>query len=82
MTTIYLSGRNEFSTLAIDLTPDGAEVAGYGEAAEAFFSLDLTDAERLLLAAALLRAGEHVERLNDGVSELRRMKKEQGGQDE
>jgi len=60
MKTIYLAGRNEFATLAIDLTPDGAEVAGYGEAADAFFSLDLTDAERLLLAASLLREGESV----------------------
>lgn len=60
MKTIYLSGRNEFATLAIDLLPDGAEVAGYGEAAEAFFSLTLTDTERLLFAAALLKEGESV----------------------
>ena len=82
MTTIYLSGHNEFATLAIDLTPEGAEVAGYGEAAEAFFALDLTDDERLLLAAALLRPGEHVERLNEDVSEMRLMKKDEGGKDE
>jgi len=59
MKTLYLRSQ-EFATLAIDLTPDGAEVAGYGEAADAFFSLDLTDTERLLLAAALLRDGETV----------------------
>jgi len=67
--TIYLRSQ-EFATLAIDLTPDGAEVAGYGEAAEAFFSLELTDAERLLLAASLLRPGERVDRLTEDVSEL------------
>jgi hypothetical protein len=60
MKTIYLAARNEFSTLGIDLTPDGAEVCGYGEAEDAFFVLELTDTERLLLAASLLRDGESV----------------------
>ena len=60
MKTIYLAARNEFATLAIDLTPDGAEVAGYGEAADVYFALRLTDTERLLLAASLLREGENV----------------------
>jgi hypothetical protein len=60
MKTIYLAARNEFATLGIDLTPEGAEVAGYGEAEDAFFALDLTDTERLLLAASLLRDGESV----------------------
>ena len=76
MKTIYLRSQ-EFSTLAIDLTPDGAEVAGYGEAAEAFFSLELTDAERLLLAAALLRDKETVSRTSEASATV-----EQGGENE
>ena len=81
MTTLYLSGRNEFTTVTVDLTTDGAEVVGYGEAGDAFFALAFTDTERLLLAAALLRQGEHVERLTEDVSEMKRTK-EQGGSDE
>ena len=77
MKTIYLAGP-VYTTLTVDIDPDGAEVAGYGEATDAVFALRLTDTERLLLAAALLRTGEHVERLADGVSELRRTK-ETGG---
>ena len=76
MKTIYLRSQ-EFSTLAIDVTPDGAEVAGYGEAAEAFFSLELTDTERLLLAASLLRDGETVSRTSEASATV-----EQGGENE
>jgi hypothetical protein len=73
MKTIYLRSQ-EFATLAIDLTPDGAEVAGYGKAADAFFSLNLTDTERLLLAASLLRDGESVRGESDATARI-----EQGG---
>jgi len=78
MKTIYLRSQ-EFSTLAIDVEPDGAEVAGYGEAAEAFFSLELTDAERLLLVAALLRDKETVSRTSEASATV---EKTEGGEDE
>lgn len=73
MKTLYLESQ-EFATLTIELRPEGAEVSGYGDAEDAFFALKLTDTERLMFAAALLRTGEHVERIADGVSELRRIK--------
>jgi hypothetical protein len=76
MKTIYLRSQ-EFATLAIDLTPDGAEVCGYGEAEDAFFALELTDTERLLLAASLLRDGESVRGESDATARMK-----QGGQDE
>jgi len=81
MKTINLQPQ-EYDTLTVELTPDGAEVVGHGDAADAFFLFTLTDTERLLLAAALLRTGEHVERLADGVSELRRTKETGGKTDE
>lgn len=79
MKVIYLEHAQQYTTLAVEVQPEGVDVAGYGDGTDAFFALDLTDTERLMFAASLLRPGEHVERLNEDVSEFRRMKKDAGG---
>jgi hypothetical protein len=64
--TIYLADP-VYTTLAIEVDEHGACVEGWGVGRPGeFFGLTLTDTERLLLAAALLREGESV----TGVSEV------------
>ena len=79
MKQIDLERDQQYAVISVWVTPDGVEISGFGDRSDDFFDLKLTDTERLMLAASLLRPGEHVELLNEDVSELRRMKKDEGG---
>ena len=59
MKTLYLAGPI-YTTLTIELDATEARIVGWGLGAGDFFGLALTDTERMLLAAALLREGESV----------------------
>jgi hypothetical protein len=76
VTTLYLGGP-VITTLVVEVEEDGASVAGWGKGPGEYFGFGLTDTERLLFAASLLREGESVR----GESETTATMK-QGGRDE
>jgi len=79
MSVLYLSRSNDFNTLCVDVTNEGATVVAFGLDAQAFVEIDLTDTERLLLAAALLRDKETVSRTSEASATV---EKTEGGENE
>jgi hypothetical protein len=68
MSVLYLSRLKDYNTLSVDVTNEGATIAAFGLDAAAFVEIELTDDERLLLAASLLRDKEVVSRTSDGTA--------------
>jgi len=79
VSVIHLSQENEYNSLVIDVAPDGATVYAFGEAVDAFAQFTLTDAERLVFAASLLRDKETVTRESEASARVETTK---GGTDE